>query len=136
MEPFWTFDLMRYHWRSRPLLVFAAGDRDPQYAKLAGELSARTSDMAERDVVVVTCLGTRDGHVREFDDPAGGEKLLTVEDVEALRLRFDVELNDFCMVLIGLDGTEKRRDAEAVPLDDLFAEIDAMPMRREEMGGG
>ena len=133
MEPFWTFDLMQYHWANRPLLVFAAGGRDPQYQKLAGELEARAGGLAERDVVVVTCLGTRDGHVRE---PGEDDRMLTVEDVEALRLKFGVELNDFALVLIGLDGTEKRREAEAVPLDAVFAQIDAMPMRREETGEG
>lgn len=130
MEPFWTFNLMRYHWANRPLLVFAAGDRDPRFAAVRGELDARSGELAERDVVVITCLGTRDGHAVE---PGGGDQMLTVEDVEALRLSFRVELNDFAIILIGKDGTEKRRDSEAVSLDTIFEQIDAMPMRREEM---
>jgi hypothetical protein len=39
----------------------------------------------------------------------------------------------FEMVLIGLDGEEKMRRAELIRPQDLYAIIDAMPMRRYEM---
>jgi len=46
----------------------------------------------------------------------------------------------FRVVLVGKDGTEKRRDAEPVAARSLFDTIDAMPMRQREMreqdGGG
>ncbi len=41
--------------------------------------------------------------------------------------------NDFEFVLIGNDGTQKRRWTGAVPSQELFATIDAMPFRQFEM---
>ena len=41
--------------------------------------------------------------------------------------------NDFEFVLIGNDGTHKKRWAGLMSPDDLFATIDAMPFRRFEM---
>ncbi|MCS4120976.1 hypothetical protein GGP45_001318 [Salinibacter ruber] len=46
----------------------------------------------------------------------------------------------FRVVLVGKDGTEKRREAEPVSARSVFDTIDAMPMRQREMreqdGGG
>ena len=39
----------------------------------------------------------------------------------------------FTVVLVGKDGTAKLREKRAVSSDDLFALIDAMPMRQREM---
>ena len=41
--------------------------------------------------------------------------------------------NNFEIVLIGNDGTQKRRWAELMSSQELFATIDAMPFRRFEM---
>lgn len=40
---------------------------------------------------------------------------------------------DFEVRLIGRDGAVKRRFTEPVPADTLFAVVDAMPMRQDEM---
>ncbi len=57
-----------------------------------------------------------------------------------LRERFDVPRGAFRVVLVGKDGTEKRRAPKPVPARSLFDTIDAMPMRQREMreqdGGG
>ena len=130
MEPFWTFSMQQYHWGKRPLLLFAVSADDPNYQKQKADLDAHAAGLAERDVVLIECLGTRNGHVYEPGEPP---QMLQVEDVEELRLHFDVDLNAFAAVLIGKDGTEKRREAGPVAVDALFEQIDAMPMRQEEM---
>ena len=130
MEPFWTFSLQQYHWGNRPLLLFAISADDPDYRKQKADLDAHAAGVTERDIVLIECLGTRNGHVLEPGEP---RQMLQVEDVEELRLRFGVDLNGFALILIGKDGTEKRREAKAVAVDALFEQIDAMPMRREEI---
>lgn len=129
MEPFWTFSMQQYHWGNRPLLLFANSAKDDDYRKQKAELDTHAAGLADRDVVLIECLGTRNGHVRA---PGKTPQMLQVEDVEELRLKYDIDLNDFALILVGKDGTEKRREAEAVAALALFEQIDAMPMRREE----
>ena len=62
-----------------------------------------------------------------------GEKSLARDEVTSLRDRFDIDPEAFTFVLIGKDGTVKRRTEEVVSAQDLFDQIDAMPMRRREM---
>ncbi|MEO0602488.1 MAG: DUF4174 domain-containing protein, partial [Myxococcota bacterium] len=50
-----------------------------------------------------------------------------------LRRRFDVAPEAFAVILVGLDGGEKRREAEPLDAPGLFATIDAMPMRAREL---
>ena len=131
LEPFWTFSLQQYHWGNRPLLLFAISADDPDYRRQKADLDAHAAGLIERDIVLIECLGTRNGHVLE---PGVPRQMLQVEDIQELRLHFAADLNGFTLVLIGKDGTEKRRETEAVAVDALFEQIDAMPMRREEMG--
>mgnify|MGYP006275992019 FL=1 len=58
---------------------------------------------------------------------------LTQGAARELRDRFDVATDAFAVILLGLDGTEKRRETAPLSVDDLFRTIDAMPMRRAEM---
>ena len=51
---------------------------------------------------------------------------------KALRAEADCK-NEFEFVLIGNDGTQKRRWAGLMSSDDLFETIDAMPFRQFEM---
>jgi hypothetical protein len=40
--------------------------------------------------------------------------------------------SSFAVVLVGKDGGEKRRSNDVVAVEELFAQIDAMPMRQSE----
>ena len=57
---------------------------------------------------------------------------ITHRSDKALRAEANCK-NDFELVLIGNDGTQKRRWAEWMSSQELFATIDAMPFRRFEM---
>ena len=59
--------------------------------------------------------------------------MLQRDDAHTMRDRFEVGQNEFQVILIGKDGTEKIRSDEAISSDYLFEAIDAMPMRRLEM---
>jgi Domain of unknown function (DUF4174) len=48
--------------------------------------------------------------------------------------QYDIDVNtSFTVILIGKDGGEKYRSARPITSTQLFALIDAMPMRRSEM---
>jgi Domain of unknown function (DUF4174) len=51
-----------------------------------------------------------------------------------LRDAYDVLPHDFRVVLIGRGGGVKLRQAEPILAADLFALIDSMPRRKQEMG--
>jgi hypothetical protein len=65
--------------------------------------------------------------------PGADPQPLAEAAVRRLRERFDVAPDVFRVVLVGKDGTEKRRDAEPVTARSIFDTIDAMPMRQREM---
>ncbi|NJL13025.1 MAG: DUF4174 domain-containing protein [Microscillaceae bacterium] len=48
-------------------------------------------------------------------------------------MRWGISGAAFTLLLIGKDGGEKLRSPEALPPSQLFALIDAMPMRRREI---
>lgn len=109
--------LSQYLWSNRPLLIFAAGEGDPALRHMRRALAQRRRDVADRDMVIVEILA-------EGPDSA---------DAETLRRRFDVAEEDFRVVLVGKDGGEKLRTGTPPALDEVFALIDGMPMRRREI---
>ena len=50
-----------------------------------------------------------------------------------MRHRFQVEPNDFLVILIGKDGGEKLNSRTPVPVDQLEQLIDSMPTHKREM---
>ena len=74
------------------------------------------------------------------DEPGLNERDLIVQkfiynETTAHRFRAKIINSDFTFILIGKDGGEKYRSTTVVPLKQLYALIDAMPMRVEEMRG-
>ena len=114
--PFETLSLSQqtldqYRWNNRPVLVFAASERDPSHIKQLEILRANRSGLAERDIVVLSDVDAR----------------------ASRELRDTLQIDDFEVVLIGKDGGVKLRSKTPVSLESLFARIDAMPMRLQEM---
>ncbi|MHC5826161.1 MAG: DUF4174 domain-containing protein, partial [Nostoc sp.] len=50
-----------------------------------------------------------------------------------LRNRFRVNKENFRVILVGKDGGVKRSDTTPVKATAIFEQIDAMPMRQQEM---
>lgn len=123
-----TFDLAQYRWAKRPLLLFALDAEQDDYRRQLAEIEQHRDGFEERDMVLIRVVGSRDGHI--------GTDLLTLEDIQGLRLAFDVPLEGFSLVLLGKDGEEKRRETGYTPIKAIFEQIDAMPMRQQEMQEG
>ncbi len=118
-------DLTRYRWQNRLLLLFAPTAEHPAYQAMVGELKEQARGVTDRDLLVFRVLEAG----RSFQN--GRE--LSREQAQALRQRFGVPSGAFTVVLVGKDGGVKLQERRQVPLADLFALIDSMPMRRQEM---
>lgn len=114
-----------YRWRKRLILLFGPSAENETHQVQTKELEAARAGLEDRDLVVFHLLSDGSGRSEE-ESPAQDE-------IAALQDRFKVAKNAFTFALIGKDGTVKRRAEEPVRVDDLFAQIDAMPMRRREM---
>lgn len=114
-----------YRWHKRPVIVAAPDPSAPLVAAQRAALATTDAALSERDMVRIEILGenvTTDGTPRP--------------DISASRLRdqFGIGKTDALALLVGKDGGVKIRRRAAITADELFATIDAMPMRRREMG--
>jgi hypothetical protein len=120
-----AFDLKTHQWKNRLLLVFAPSANSPAYQRQMQLFEGRQADFKERDLLLVELL------TQGTSSTAG--KMLDQADVAKLRARFRVAPQDFRVILVGKDGTAKRRDSNPIQPEIIFREIDAMPMRQREM---
>jgi len=118
-------DLAAYRWENRLLLVFAPSDSNAGYVSLNRALDERDVELKDRDLVVF--------RVFESGPSRRGEEPLSSADAEALRRRFEVRNGGLTVILIGKDGAVKMTRESGVALQEIFALIDSMPMRRREM---
>jgi hypothetical protein len=117
--------LAGYRWKNRLLLVFAP-DADSALCRRQQEmLLVVEHGLNERDIVVIFVI-----------EDALSTKRKPTPNVSAVDLRdaYDVLPHEFRVVLIGKDGGVKLRQEEPISMADLFALIDSMPMRKQEMG--
>ena len=115
--------LQRHVGASRVLVVFAPGEDDPALTEQRRVLASAAQGARQRDLVVVEMAGTR-----------ASRPAMSTDDANALRKRFGVPPAAFRAVLVGKDGGAKLSEAAPIEADRLFAVVDAMPMRRREMG--
>lgn len=118
----------RFQGKQRPLLIFAPDANDLRYVEQKSRIKDHADAMTERDMVLLEVLGS--GQSLDRGEP------LDADQAKALRTRYDLRPADFRIILVGKDGGEKVRWFEPVNADDIFAEVDKMPMRRDEMEAG
>lgn len=127
-----AFRLADYQWKNRVLLLFAPSTKAPGYEQQQRLFAAAEARAYEaRDLLLVELFGK--GRSRAAGTP------IAADAAARLRERFGVAPEAFALILIGKDGTEKRRDTAPVKPEAIFDAIDAMPMRQQEMerqGGG
>lgn len=116
-------DLGAYRWHNRLLLIFTPSPQEWSCRQQHSYLGD-SHGLLDRDVLVATI----------YDDSAGqiGDRTISAAESKDLREQFNVDPEVFTAILIGKDGGEKRRFSEPVSAPELFAIIDAMPMRQEE----
>ncbi len=104
-------DLSQFHWKKRPVVVFADSTEDPAFIEQLELLRAGVAELAERDVVVLT-------------DTAPAAR-------SAMRLK--LRPRGFMLVLIGKDGGVKLRKPFPWDVREITRSIDKMPMRQREI---
>ena len=115
--------LKPYQWQNRIILLFANSQDNKLYQEQKQELERAKLELDDRDLLVF--------HI--FEDKGFKETdVLDVQVLAALKEKYSGDA-DFSFVLIGKDSGVKRTSQELVSVTDLFNQIDAMPMRMDEM---
>ncbi|MEM1126919.1 MAG: DUF4174 domain-containing protein [Bacteroidota bacterium] len=121
-------DLADFQWQNRLVLLFAPEAADPTLRAQQQALRSEAAALAERDLLTIQVVGREVLLQRSAEPEVHG-----AATAARLRRAFDVDTDAFTLLLIGKDGTVKRRAATALPMDSLYVQIDAMPMRQQEM---
>ena len=133
--------LASYRWANRPLVAIAPpGDERPGRHTTA--MLRDVDALSDRDMVLLSAVGMR--LTVPFGEPPrprpmdnlmpDTRRILSFEDMtRRLRLCFGVAPDTFAVILVGLDGREKARWSGPPAPDEVFALIDAMPMRLREL---
>ena len=120
-----SFNLSSQKWKNRVLLVFAPSVDNRTYQQQMQLLQQHNNGFTDRDLVLVQVLATDESYVnRQPIDESSAAKL---------RESFGVDKENFRVILVGKDGGVKRSDATPVQATASCEEIDAMPMREQEM---
>ena len=120
-----SIDLAQFKWKNRLLFLFAPDNKHPLFEALHISLSAQKPEVVDRDLIVFRVLESgRSSIDMEHLEP---------QSADFLRKRFDVSQGQFTVILVGKDGGIKLNRQDKIDLQDIFALIDAMPMRQEEM---
>ncbi len=119
------FNLSSQKWKNRVLLVFALSADNATYQQQMQLLNQYQRGLKERDLLVV--------HVLRTATNLNNQEQLFLDTSAKLRQRFGVDNDDFRVILIGKDGSAKRQDTTIVQPETIFRQIDAMPMRQQEM---
>ncbi|MEL7538715.1 MAG: CIA30 family protein [Pseudomonadota bacterium] len=119
------FSLDTWRWTKRVLVVSAPSSGHTELQTQLEAIETTRARFEDRDLVLVTLL---DG--AEY---TAGQRVLSDDDVRTLRGKLQIAQGAFAVRLIGKDGTVKLVDDKAVTMDELYALIDRMPMRRREI---
>ena len=118
-------DLSQFQWKNRLLFLFAPNRNHPLFEALHKSLVTQKTEAADRDLVVFEILESDLSNMNtNYLDPQAGQKL---------RDKFDVQRGSFAVIVVGKDGGTKLNRRDPTQLADIFALIDAMPMRQDEM---
>ncbi|MEO1449426.1 MAG: DUF4174 domain-containing protein [Bacteroidota bacterium] len=112
--------LQELTWKNRVLIVHVQ-EASPEWPAQQNLWRSNADGMAERDLVV----GIIQGDTVYWPD--------CKELARPYLDQFRISSEEFCVLLIGKDGGEKLRTGTVLPVEKLYAVIDAMPMRRQEM---
>lgn len=118
-------NLDHYQWHNRLLFLVAPDSSTPAVAQARYNLERRFEDVVDRDLLVIQLF--LDGQSLVGDRP------ITASEAAQLRLELGIDPDEQLLVLIGKDGGVKRRAPLLTDMQEIFTQIDAMPMRRNEI---
>lgn len=114
-----------FKWHNRLLFLVAPDFSTPAVAQARDNLERRFEDVVDRDLLVIQLFLNGQSLV--------GDRPITVSEAAQLRLELGIDPDEQLLVLIGMDGGVKRRAPLSIDVQEIFTQIDAMPMRRNEI---
>ncbi|MDJ0805844.1 MAG: DUF4174 domain-containing protein [Gammaproteobacteria bacterium] len=120
-----ALDLNSHLWEDRLLLLIAPSVDDPLAIQQRQALEKRSDALNDRDLKIFQLY---EDSPSQFDNTQ-----LTDGDAQQLRAKLKIDSGSRALILIGKDGSIKRRAPIDTELREIFMQIDEMPMRREEM---
>lgn len=117
-------NLQSYQWKNRLILVSAPSENAPEYQQQMQLFSNQTAEFADRDLLLIELFSNGTSRING--------NTINSEDVTQIKQQFNIG-NEFSVILVGKDGTAKRRETTPVEATAIFEQIDAMPMRQQEM---
>lgn len=115
--------LSSIQWKNRVLLIMSEDPNDPMVKQQVSLFSEDREELEERKLVLLQVFP--EFYIMGSDN---GIRRASAE----VYFDYKSSAKTFELVLIGLDGDEKMRRADLMRPEDLYAIIDAMPMRRNE----
>ena len=111
--------------RPRLHVVSAPSGDDKHFKEQQNELAVTADEFASCDMALVTLL---DNAVS-----SAGDRQLTTSEASAARASLGIQPGASALKLIGKDGSIKLSGASVTPMTEIYALIDTMPMRPQEM---
>ena len=114
-------------WKNRILLVMEQGDDTLIFQNQLDEFDGLENELEERKILIY--------QIKNNSYRLGlyaNKKWKSITDLDLLKITKDQE-EDFKVVLIGLDGSVKKRQSNMMTSKQLFSTIDSMPMRQQEL---
>ena len=117
-------DLSKHRWENRLVLLLTDDEKNSTFQFQLAEFRKELNGLNERRLIIYQVMP------EEFKTGLNG-----ANKIKSDRLYKDYKKSDsgFEVVLLGLDGGIKLQQDELLPLEKLYAIIDAMPMRRREI---
>jgi hypothetical protein len=117
-------ELSSHKWKGRLLLILTTENSKSRHQEQIKILQDNIEGLEERKLVIYSVMPDR------YKKGIGAESWM-----KSARLNdyYRQEGKEFEVILIGLDGGVKFRQSEILSIEKLFATIDAMPMRRNEI---
>lgn len=117
-------ELSSHEWKDRLLLVLTTENTQSLYQEQINILQDNAGGLEERRMVIYS---VKPDQYKKGLDAESWMKSTRLNDL------YRQEDKEFEVILIGLDGRAKLRQTDILSIKKLFATIDAMPMRRNEI---
>lgn len=117
--------LAAYRWQNRLLLVFVPKVNDERLVSIQQEFAQVECKFQERDLLLGVLTTDAPSYI--------GIETISAYDGAELRAKYGIKSTQFAVILIGKDGQPKSKLSEDPDFEQIFGQIDSMPMRQEEM---
>ena len=118
--------LSKYKWENRILIIYSNDVDDHEIREQKKKYELQKSEYNERDLLV---FQLSDNNFQNLSN-----QLSQGVNISSLKEYLSIEKSDrFKVILIGKDGGIKLESEQLLSNQKIFATIDAMPMRRNEM---